>query len=167
MSSIKNIIKLAQAFYDRAVYAQQNQSKQYATALAKKMEGLANGGIVATNHLLAFPQYRNSPGLNAMKNNLPQIVTTLNSFNYDSVDDEYYSSLQNMLGALSFFTNKNNTGTGYDPITEVRDQGYTAPSYYINHLSELNKTLDSYRASIPDALNQQVSQQGKNQVPSA
>ena len=158
MVSLKGVLKLAQTFYNRAVYAQQEQSQQYAIALAKKMQGLADGGAAATKHLLANPKYRHSPGLSALSQKFPEMSAALQAYNYE-YPQITHDALKTALDSVGFYTQKNNAGTGYDPITAVSEEGYTAPSYYVDNLSQLNEKLFEYRPLNKDPLNESVQKQ--------
>lgn len=141
---VREILKLADSFY-LAVLSQDNRG---AKAIVQQMQGLTNGAIVAVNHMLTFPQYKRSPGLLTLKNMLPKILTTINSFK--TVNDYFTNSLDNLLGSASFYTAKGNAGTGKDPITSVRVEGYSAPGYYIDTLIQLNDQLKRYNTENPD-----------------
>lgn len=145
MANIKHLVKAAEAFHFRAVFAQQSQTATYANALVGQMLGLARGAVVSVNHLLSKPQYQQSESLGTMKGELPKLVSALSSFNYNVSDDNFYNTLDNVIGNLSFYTNKGNTGTGYDPVTSTALEGYTAPDYYVNALQALNTKLKNNR----------------------
>lgn len=140
MADINHLVKLSQQYQQLATLAQQNKASQYTDSVIQQMVGLANGGIVATKHLLSLPQYRHSTGLSAMKEKLPQVVQMLNSYGPSS-GDAFFSSLGTILDGISFYTSKGNAGTGYDPITAISDQGYTAPAYYVSTLLGLMEKL--------------------------
>lgn len=160
MVRINEINKLAQSFYDRIVSAQQNQSEQYSNAIVQKMQNLANGCILATNHLLSNPKYKRSAGLLVLKDKMPQILSMLSSFSFKD-DNSFYDDLKAVFEAISFYTTPANSGTGYDPITAIRDAGYTAPAYYVNSLFQLFNKLNQYRPNTQDPLNNSIRQQGK------
>jgi hypothetical protein len=140
MVSLKGVLKLAQTFHNRAIFAQQEQSQQYANAIIQKMIGLANGGAAATNHLLSIDKYRHSTGLSALKQKFPEVAQRLGSFNHAATEASI-QAIGTMLDGMNFYTGKGNAGTGYDPITSVSDGGYTAPSYYVENLLLLTEKL--------------------------
>lgn len=141
MADINHLVKLAQAYHRRAVYAQQSQALQYAMSIVYKMVGLANGGIASVKHLLSKNPSSHSPGLSALKERLPDIVRMLNGYTPSNNDDAFLASLGTILDGLSFYTNKGNSGTGYDDETNISDGGYTPPAYYITYLLVLFKKL--------------------------
>lgn len=107
----------------------------------KQMLSLSNNCIVVTKHLLSFPKYQKSEGLQAIQSQIPNVIKVLqNAINFSSFDG-VKEKLNDTLSNISFYTSKGNTGTGYDPITSVREQGYTAPSYYVEMLEKLNSSL--------------------------
>lgn len=137
------ISKLANLYHQKAVVSQRNKFAQYANATVSKMKGLADGGVIATNHLLNNPKYHTSPGLSILKQKLPEVSRMLSSFNPNN--DNFYTSLQSALEGMTFYTSPGNAGTGYDPVTAISDSGYTAPAYYVQNIKNLFDTLKGQR----------------------
>lgn len=131
MSSV-DILIAAQAF--------QNQVSNLAIIIPR-MIGLAKGAVIATNHLLALPRYQKSSGLQSIAAQLPNLISELQRINTNSVLPQTIGNIKNLLSRMAFYTSKNNAGTGYDMLTDVRESGYSAPSYYVNTMIRLFDTL--------------------------
>lgn len=164
MADINTLLKTAEAFHFRAVYAQQAQAAQYASFVIRKMQALVSPALASVNHLLAIPQYQRSDGLQALKSQLPAVAQKLSSFTPSSGED-FYTSLESMISGLDYFTNKANAGTGHDAATIATVGGYTPPSYYVNALTNLFERIKPRGASeapSTDSLGPQVQTQIQN-----
>jgi hypothetical protein len=73
----------------------------------------------------------------------------LSNFNPDN--DSFYTGLETALEGMSFYTAPGNSGTGHDPITDISEGGYTAPSYYVSSLQNLFDSLKGQRVIELDA----------------
>lgn len=147
MANSNRIVKLADSFYGRAIFAQQNQQQEYASALLDKMKGLVRGGIVATNHLLGMEQYKNSVGLKAIQEKFPEIAKQLNNYSIKE-DGEVSHTISIILEGLNFYTSSGNTGMGFDPATTASVGGYTAPSYYVKAIKHYNDKLGAIKPTV-------------------
>lgn len=164
MVDINTLLKTAEAFHFRAVYAQQAQAAQYASFVVRKMQALVSPALASINHLLSIPQYQRSAGLQALKSQLPAVAQKLSSFTSSSGED-FYTELGNMISGLSFFTS-GNVGTGHDPATTAAVGGYTPPSYYVSALTNLFERIKPKEAPVTpssDTLGPQVQTQIQNQ----
>ena len=127
-----DLLKAAQAF--------QNKANNIAVILPQVI-GLAKGAVIATNHLLSLPKYQKSAGLQTIATELPTLQQELQRLNTNRSLPQTVASIKNHLSRMAFYTSKSNVGTGYDPITDARDGGYSAPSYFINTMIRLFDTL--------------------------
>jgi hypothetical protein len=136
MANINHLLKQADIFYLHTLYAQDKQLEQYARAIVNEMLGLANGAVVAVRHAQSSTEHKNSPGLSAISERMPQVVRLLRSFGSDS-GESFIASLGTLLDGLSFYTSSSNAGTGQDIATTVSSEGYTPPAYYVKNLQDL------------------------------
>lgn len=131
---MSTLLKLARNFEQKVAYSTFD-------AVLASMKQFANGAIIATKHLLSKPRYTKSTGLAAINAKMPALVSALQSTNMGNAT-EMLPKMKNIIEEMSFYTLHANIGTGYDPMTNIREDGYSAPSYYINVLFVLFEKLD-------------------------
>jgi hypothetical protein len=127
------LLKSARAFEQKVAASNfdtiLNQMKQYAA-----------GALIATKHLLSKPKYHRSTGLLTLEGQLPILTSLLQETNIGNAQRNL-PRIEEVIGGMAFHTSQANTGTGYDPLTAAREEGYSAPSYYIEVLDNLSNKL--------------------------
>jgi hypothetical protein len=103
-----------------------------------QMVRLAQAAAASTNSLLALPQYQKSPGLTAFNAQLPGLITAIQAI---KSEDDSFNAIDTAIANLSFFTDKSNAGTGYDPATWAKPQTGTAPAALLEQIKKINDHL--------------------------
>jgi hypothetical protein len=114
--------------------AQNKPDASFNTALTTA-KNLVNQSLQATNKLLSLPKYQTSKGLQAFKNNLPQLLSVLNSVS--SPDSEGINQAANLTQPLSFYSDPSNAGTGFDATTHAKDNVSISPAHNIPEIERL------------------------------
>jgi hypothetical protein len=119
-------------------------------AILGQMRQYAAGALTATKHLLSKPKYHRSPGLLTIEGQIPILTSLLQSTNTENAY-RTLPKIEELIGGLVFYTSPANKSMGYDPLTTAREEGYSAPSYFIGALAKLN---DALKKSIVPSQNQ-------------
>lgn len=153
MANIEHLTKLAESYHLTAIAQQQQKLEQYFATVNQNIAGLATGLVTAITHLLSKPKYRSSTTLKHIKEIGEKLVSAAKSANIGNAVS-YLHQYNELIGSLTFYASSANSSTGYDPIVNTREDGYTDPAYYIENIDTLNRQLQSrYQQQIPSKSN--------------
>lgn len=140
MSNVNKISKLADSYYLSAKTAQDNQLRAYFDTVMKQIASYAHACLTSTKHLISKPEHANSTGLKELLQVAPEIQTVCSQAKFEYAD-QALNSLNTFIGRGSFFSSTGNAGTGYDPSTSAKVEGYTPPGWYMNQMNTLYHSL--------------------------
>lgn len=142
MSNIKHLTKLAESYHLKAVAQQQQKLDQYFTTVSQNIAELATSLVASVKHLLSKPKYQASINLRTIKDSANRLASLANNAVAENADNTL-KQYNDLIGGMTFYASSNNAGTGYDPITNIREDGYTEPAYYINNIDTLYRQLQN------------------------
>lgn len=122
-----DILKLASSFELQADAQIANKAQNLFSYLKNNILTYTNGALSAAKYLLNQPKYKSSQGLNAIKRDLPNLINTLKGLTAANIGFTLQTA-KGQLENLLFYTARSNAGTGYDPITSVKMDGFSSPA---------------------------------------
>lgn len=141
MVKINQITKMADSFYKAA-------EDQYFSSEVKRIESFAIWGLASVKNLMAKPKYSKSPGLQLLQTKLPVLAGLCNQVTSQETMN-FIQRAGELVGEMSFYTSRSNAGTGLDPVTLVKDGGYTPPAWYIDTINGILTNLKQRYSESP------------------
>lgn len=129
MANVKHIIRLAESFHKMAIDA-------YFDAMMKRICSFATWGLASVKHMLAQPKYSKAPGLLAMQEKMPELLTACQQAKAEA-PGHFLQHADAIMEGLTFYTSRGNAGTGMDEATQAKVDGYTPPAWYISNIQKM------------------------------
>jgi len=141
MVKTNQIMKMADCYYKSA-------EDQYFSSMVKRIATYASSGLLSVKNLMAKPKYAKSPGLQAIQSKLPLLIGLCNQINTQETMN-FIQRAGEIVGEMSFYTSRGNAGTGLDPVTLVKDGGYTPPAWYVDTINGMVQNLKQRYSDNP------------------